>query len=190
MQLVVCETEEQLRRAQELRYEVFCLEKGWIDAASCDGGVETDEFDADAVHFLVYHDNGELLGTSRLLRGECQELPAARYIDLATLGLDSSAVVEVSRMATKRTTRSQNLLVFLALTQAMWEWSMDHGMQAWLSVSDIPVHALMRRVGMPILAEGPHVDYLGSMCVPACVEMARTGDVLSKRGFAAQNVNP
>lgn len=190
MQLVVCETEDQLRQAQQLRYEVFCLEKGWIDSSMCDGDVETDELDADAVHFLVLHDDGSLLGTSRLLLGSCQPLPAARYIDLTALDLDPATVVEVSRMATKKATRSQSLLVFLALTQAMWEWSMDHGMRAWLSVSDIPVHALMKRVGMPILAEGPHVDYLGSMCVPACVEMEHTGDVLAKRGFRAQEVNP
>lgn len=190
MQLVVCETDEQLRQAMQLRYEVFCLEKGWIDAATCDGEIETDEHDADAVHFLVLHDDGQLLGTSRLLLGRCQELPAQHYIDLDSLGLDPARVVEVSRMCTTRTSRSQSLLVFLAVTQVMWEWSMANGMQAWTSVADLPVFALMKRVGMPIIAEGPKVEYLGSMCVPACVEMAHTGDVLSNRGFRAQEVNP
>lgn len=190
MRLVVCETNEQLRQAQRLRYDVFCLEKGWIDAATCQGGIETDDYDDDAVHFLVFHDDGTLLGTSRLLQGSCQELPAARYIDLEALGLDPARVVEVSRMATKRSSRSESLLVFLAVTQVMWEWSMANNMQAWTSVADIPVFSLMKRVGMPIIAEGPRVDYLGSMCVPACVEMPRTGDVLAKRGFKAEQVNP
>ena len=31
MRPIVCETPEQIRMAQALRYEVYCLEKGWIE---------------------------------------------------------------------------------------------------------------------------------------------------------------
>lgn len=190
MQLVVCETDEQLRQAMQLRYEVFCLEKGWIDAATCDGEIETDEYDADAVHFLAFHDDGRLLGTCRLLQGSCQELPAARYLDLEALGLDSALVVEVSRMATKRSSRTAGLLVMLGLTQVMLEWGVPRGIKAWVSVADAPLFTVMKRVGMPIIAEGSPVEYLGSTCIPACVDAPHTIDVLAKRGFRAEDVNP
>lgn len=190
MQLVVCETDEQLRQAMRLRYEVYCLEKAWIDPATCQGELETDEYDRDAKHFLAFHDDGQLLGTCRLLQGSCQELPAARFLDLEELGLDTALVVEVSRMATTRSSRTAGLLVMLGLTQVMLEWGVPRGIKAWVSVADAPLYAVMKRIGMPIIAEAPQVDYLGSMCVPACVDAPRTIDVLARKGFRAQDVNP
>jgi len=189
VKLIVCESPEQIRAAQRLRYEVFCVEKGWIEESECTAGVEADEFDESAVHFLVMDNDGEtLLGTSRLILGGCQRLPAAEFIDLEALGLDVSTVVEVSRMASRKVSRSQSLSVFLAMTQVMWEWSMAHGKKAWVSVADVPVFALMKRVGMPIIAEGERVGYLGSLCVPSCVDMLGTGSVLASRGFSAEHV--
>lgn len=191
MKLVVCETAEQILMAQRLRYEVYCLEKGWIDPAQCPDGIESDEYDDEAAHFLIMHDDGErLLGTSRLLRGECQDLPATHYLDLDALGIDPAKVVEVSRMATIKSSRSQSLAVFLAITQVMFEWCTAHGVTSWVSIADVSVFALMKRVGMPIIVEGPRIDFLGSTCVPSCVDVLHTGDVLEKRGFRAQDVNP
>jgi N-acyl-L-homoserine lactone synthetase len=188
VKLVVCETPDQIQDAQRLRYEVFCLEKGWVDAAAFEDGLETDELDDGAVHFLVLADDDTPLGTSRLLLGASQRLPALGYLDIRPLGIDASTVVEVSRLAARRDSRAHGLAVFLAMTQVMWEWSMAHDMNAWVSVADVSVFALMKRVGMPILAKGHRTDYLGSTCIPSCVDMHGTGEVLSKRGFDAREV--
>ena len=100
MRPIVCETPEQIRMAQALRYAVFCVEKEWIERSSCDSGLEVDEYDELAVHFLVLdEDTDAALGTRRLLLGSCQTLPAAEFLDLEALGLQPAQACEVSRLA-------------------------------------------------------------------------------------------
>ena len=184
MRPVVCETPEQVRMAQALRYEVFCLEKDWIEPASCDNGLETDEYDEKAVHFLVLDDDSDTaLGTCRLLLGSCQTLPAASFLDLAGLGIEPIHSCEVSRLASLRSSRANNLGVFLGLMQAMSWWGAGTDFTSLLSVADLPLHKLMTRIGMPFTAVGDPVIYLGSECIPAVIDVAGTGELLARIGI-------
>lgn len=177
LRFLICQEPEEVQMAQALRYSVYCEEKGWVDAERCPGGLEVDEYDQLALHFLALE--GEVpVGTSRLLIGGRQHLPAADYLDLGLLGLEVSQLVEVSRLATRRTERSSDLRVFLGLTRLMWEWSMDHSMVAWLAIADIPLFRLLERLGMPVVGRAPYVEYLGSTCVPVAFDMERTGRAL------------
>jgi N-acyl-L-homoserine lactone synthetase len=181
MRPIVCETPEQIQMAQALRYEVFCLEKEWIDPSSCENGLEIDEYDEFAVHFLVLdEETGEALGTCRLLLGAYQTLPAAGFLDLAALGLLPAQACEVSRLASVRAARSHSLEVFLGLMQAMATWGAGSDIRVLLSVADVPLHRLMTRIGMPFLAEGEPVEYLGSECIPSVIDVARTGELLAR----------
>jgi len=174
LRFLICEKPEHVRMAQALRYAVYCQEKGWVDPERCESGLEVDEHDELALHFLAV-EGAHPVGTSRLLLGDCQHLPAADYLDLEALGLEDKHLVEVSRLATRRTERSSDLRVFLGLTRLMWEWSMDHSKVAWLAIADIPLFRLLERLGMPVIASAPQVEYLGSTCVPVAFDMVRTG---------------
>lgn len=64
-------TDEQLRLAMELRYQVYCLETGFEDVNQHPGGMERDEFDSRAVHSLLIHRaSGIVAGTVRLVLPE------------------------------------------------------------------------------------------------------------------------
>ncbi|MEK7323579.1 MAG: PEP-CTERM/exosortase system-associated acyltransferase [Pseudomonadota bacterium] len=64
-------TDEQLRLAMELRYQVYCLETGFEDINQHPGGMERDEFDSRAVHSLLIHRaSGMIAGTVRLVLPE------------------------------------------------------------------------------------------------------------------------
>ncbi len=181
MRPIVCETPEQVRMAQALRYDVFCLEKEWIDPASCDNGVEIDEYDELAVHFLVLEDDSDAaLGTCRLLLGSHLTLPAAGFLDLASLGLQPAQACEVSRLASVRSARSHSLEVFLGLMEAMATWGAGSDIKVLLSVADVPLHRLMSRIGMPFLAVGDPVEYLGSECIPSAIDVAGTGELMAR----------
>src|SRR5882724_13667013 len=54
---------------QRLRYEVYCLEQRFVDAARCTDGRESDEFDLHAIHFAAATDRGEVVATLRLVLG-------------------------------------------------------------------------------------------------------------------------
>jgi N-acyl-L-homoserine lactone synthetase len=180
LKFITCSTPEQIRAAQRLRYEVFCVEKGWIDAAKCPGHVESDELDEGAVHFLALED-GVPVGTIRLLLGKKCDLPAAAYLPVEELGVEPWQMVETSRLATRRKKRSQDLRVFLGLTTLMWEWAMEHDMKVWLVIADVPLHHMLTRLGMPEIARGDEIEYLGSKCVPAAFELVGTGFSLRRR---------
>jgi N-acyl-L-homoserine lactone synthetase len=160
--------------AQSLRYSVYCEEKGWIDPGRCANGIEVDEHDDLALHFLALEDDTPV-GTCRLLLGNRQHLPAADYLDLESLGLDVKLVAEVSRLAAHRTKRSSDLRIFLGLTRLMWEWGTENSMVAWLAIADIPLFRLLERLKMPVIATAEHVDYLGSTCVPVAFDLEGTG---------------
>jgi N-acyl-L-homoserine lactone synthetase len=165
--------------AQELRYDVYCLEKSWVEELSCVDGVESDQSDPLATHFLAI-DDGVAVGTVRLLLGWRQELPGAQFFDLGALGLLPAELCEVSRLATRREGRSQDLKIFLGLTKLMWEWGTEHsGAKAWLAIADMPVYHMLTRLGLPVLAEAEPVEFMGSLCVPIAFDGPGTGPVLN-----------
>ncbi len=180
MQFLICHKPEEIRMAQRLRYEIFCAEKGWIDGASCPEGFDSDEHDEDALHIIALKD-GVAVGTTRVLLGSKHVLPAMQFIDIAEMGLQAYEVVEISRLATLKGSRSQDLKVFLGMTHLAWEWCMAHDIKAWMAISDLPLHRLFERIRMPILKVATHVDFLGSMCVPAIFDVPATGARLAPR---------
>ncbi len=184
MEFMVCTEPDHIRMAQALRFSVYCEEKSWIDPKRCENGLEQDEYDSLAVHFLALND-GEPVGTSRLLLGARQRLPAEKFIDLDALGLDPALVVEVSRLATHRTGRSSDLRVFLGLTRLMYRWSMDRSMLAWLAIADIPLFRLLQRMKMPTLSVAPQVEYMGSTCIPVAFDLPGTGTSLDRSNTLA-----
>ncbi len=177
MRFIVCDEPAQIREAQRLRFEVFCLEKSWVDSEACEDGIEADPSDPFAVHFLAL-DGDVPVGTSRCLLGWRQELPTAALLDLAPLGLEPTEIAEVSRLATKRDGRSRDLQIFLGLTTLMWEWGMQNSVKVWLAIADVPLYYMLTRLGLPVVAEGEPIEYLGSRCVPVAFDMPGTGPVL------------
>ena len=61
-------TDDQLREALRIRYQVYCLETGYEDVKLHANGLEQDEFDVRAVHSLLIHrPSGLVAGTVRLV---------------------------------------------------------------------------------------------------------------------------
>jgi N-acyl amino acid synthase of PEP-CTERM/exosortase system len=56
-----------LQRAFELRYQVYCLECGYLDAAAYADGREVDVYDDDSSHFFAHNLRQELVGYVRLV---------------------------------------------------------------------------------------------------------------------------
>lgn len=106
-------TPEQRRDVFKLRYQVYCLERGFEPPAQFSDRIETDDFDDRAVHFMTRHrPTQNVLGVTRLVldapRGdlplpvETHDLPVAREI-LARLRKSGKVkLAEVSRLAVTR----------------------------------------------------------------------------------------
>lgn len=107
-------TTPRLREAAlRLRYQVYCIERGFEDAAAFPDGMESDEYDRDSVHGLLLHRvTGDVAGTVRLVLprpdGGCRlpihsvcRGPAAELLNQ----LPSRRIAEISRFAVSRVAR-------------------------------------------------------------------------------------
>src|SRR6185503_15676909 len=63
------DTPDLIARAQEIRYQVYCIkQQGYEDAAQHPDGREKDEFDTRSIHSLLVHrPSGVAMGTVRLV---------------------------------------------------------------------------------------------------------------------------
>ena len=65
LSVIVADTPELVHAACRLRYQVYCVERGFEPGSN---GIETDEFDAYARHVLLIHrQSGEIIGTVRVV---------------------------------------------------------------------------------------------------------------------------
>jgi len=99
----MAKTDEDLRAAQALRYEVFVRELGGSGAlVDHEAGLERDQFDPYFDHMLVSDDtSGEVVGVYRLLRGDQAERLGRFYsedeYDLAPLRASGRKLLELGR---------------------------------------------------------------------------------------------
>lgn len=97
-----------LAEIYRLRYEVYCLECHFLDAAEYQDGRETDEFDDCSAHFAAYTHEPQMVGTVRLVQPkDGQGYPFESHctvFDDFTLPPREMAG-EVSRLVVKKTYR-------------------------------------------------------------------------------------
>lgn len=103
------------RDAFRLRYQVYCLDRGFEDAETCPNGMERDDYDDAALHCLLRDRHGKRpLGTVRLVRASTtsrgiEGLPLADYAHVESLdvlrSLPRKSTAEVSRFAIARRAR-------------------------------------------------------------------------------------
>src|SRR4029450_2602254 len=68
-----------LHALQRLRYDVYCLEQRFVDAARCTDGRESDESAPPAIHFAAATETGEVVATLRLVLDSPLGFPLERY---------------------------------------------------------------------------------------------------------------
>lgn len=73
-EVILADTEESKNIHYSLRYQIFCLEKGFEDASKCKDEMEKDIYDDKAIHFLV-KGNNRWIGTFRLVIDQFGNLP-------------------------------------------------------------------------------------------------------------------
>ena len=97
----------QLRELFALRYQVYCVERGFLSQENYPNGEESDSYDAAAVHFAAVDQNGKVLGSVRLVR----HMPGigfpfenyCRDTSLGACGLPVEDAMEISRLVVSKT---------------------------------------------------------------------------------------
>jgi N-acyl amino acid synthase of PEP-CTERM/exosortase system len=93
--VIIADEPELVEAACRLRYQVYCLERGFEPGSN---GIETDEFDRNARHVLLVHrQTGETIGTARVI-------PSSGTHGVSGLPMNRVCAPELLRHLPSRTT--------------------------------------------------------------------------------------
>jgi len=95
-----------LEQSYRLRYQVYCVERGFLRAEDYPDQLERDAFDRHSIHLGAVDGHGKLAATARLVKPNEAGLPLFRYCTLfpseSTLNELADTIVEVSRVSISR----------------------------------------------------------------------------------------
>lgn len=175
------------REAYALRYDVYCLERGFLDPAAYPDGLETDEYDPQSILFGARDRHDEIIGTIRLVLDTPLPLPVfAKCVitDQAAVDALRGKGAEISRLAIARhyrrrrhdgaygmnvgpgtapgtERRSNRPEIVLGLIQAMYMCSLAENITYWFAAMERPLIRMLARLGFIFRRIGPETDYYG-----------------------------
>lgn len=187
-----------MRKASELRFQVYCLEQGFLDAIDYPDGLESDEHDPVALHFASCGPDSEVAGYVRLVAANSSGLFPFQAHGLtlyADAGLPPSHLsVEISRLMVRATYRRQpdrSPEILCGLFRQMYACSVQQGVRYWYAAMERSlVRVLQRMLGIELQQIGPVTDYYGPVA-PYMIDLQDAAVRMSlRRLHRAQGLQP
>ena len=162
-------TPEELEEAYRLRFRVYCLEKGYLDADDYLNGQESDEYDAASVHIGCFKD-GEMVGYARVITPSDKPFPIEKHFQLEDKVPGAPFErCEVSRLIISNGHRGSQLRVLKALVrQIVFEAECRRLFYAY-AVVEKPLLDTLRRLGLPFVQIGAITWYMNTENYPSIV---------------------
>jgi N-acyl amino acid synthase of PEP-CTERM/exosortase system len=169
-----------VRIAQAIRYQVYCLERKFENESDHGDRLESDAFDGNAVHALIFHrPTSEAIGTVRLIPFiDIDVLQPIRQL-LRENGLRArdhvplETTAEISRFAISNQFRRRRSddgpadsecrsnLPCLGLIQELVRQSVARGLTHWAAVMEPKLLRMLAVMGIHFTPVGPLVDHHG-----------------------------
>jgi N-acyl-L-homoserine lactone synthetase len=165
--VVVADTSDLIEEVFRLRYQVYCIEKGYEPGRD---GMERDEYDDRARHVLLVHrPSGQFIGTVRVipsfLTGGVNGLPMIAACGRGVLqGLPTWTTGEISRFAVSKRRRLScraGSTIRLGLMQGTLRLSRELGLTHWCAIMEPALLRLLQMNGIYFSPRGPVVEYHG-----------------------------
>jgi N-acyl-L-homoserine lactone synthetase len=158
-----------------LRYQVYCVERGFLNAGDYPEQLERDEFDRFSLHIGVMDGGRDLIATSRLVKVSMAGLPLFRHCGIFPhedeLYREENRIAEISRLCMSRDLRDGRAggsRIALSLYRATYQASKRFGLTHWLVAMEPSLHRLLSALGVPFRAIGPVTDYFGPVAPYVC----------------------
>lgn len=182
---------QDLKKLYQLRYDVYCLQKGFLDPNNYPDQFETDAFDKHSLHFGAFDDLGNALGTLRLVKNSSQGFPMLDHCDINVPDHILEKAGEISRLAVSSIIRKRksdgeygmeiegggldgNPLIrpnnnrrqhrpdiVVGLYKSLYQESKKQGITHWLAAMEPGLLKLLKRFYFNFESIGPEVDYYG-----------------------------
>jgi len=167
-----------------LRYEVYCLEKGFLSREDYPDGLEKDQYDPRSVHFLVVdpddHDHHDILGMLRLIRDSELGFPIERHFTLTRPIKNRIRTVELSRLIVAKKARRLSLHILMGLSKEVYHWAQEHNVEDFYAVLEDPLLRFLIRIGLPFSKVGEEAWYMGAVTIPAYLSIPEVENILQR----------
>jgi N-acyl amino acid synthase of PEP-CTERM/exosortase system len=172
-----------------LRFETYCRECGFLPESDCPDGLESDQHDANSVHFCAVDSNNDLAGYLRLVPGKGPEerfpfqehcsnlfggvaLPNPRYaVEISRLmvrrkyrrrrGDNLAGVMVISDGAPTMERRNDSPQILLSMFREMYAYSVANDIHFWYAAMEYSLARVLLRLGFAFHPVGPETDYFG-----------------------------
>jgi N-acyl amino acid synthase of PEP-CTERM/exosortase system len=180
-----------LAEIQRLRYEVYCLERGYLDPQDFPDELESDFYDKFSLHCAVVEAEKQLSGTLRLVPDTPKGFPLESHaggLDEAFHRIPRDRAAEISRLVVARHGRRLGQigdlrypLILFPLFREMNLQSARLGLEYWLAAMEPTLHRLLRRLlGFTFVQIGEPMEYYGRV-VPYMACIADIADTLRRQ---------
>jgi N-acyl amino acid synthase of PEP-CTERM/exosortase system len=192
----------------ELRFQVYCLECGFLDKNDYPQGLETDEHDDASAHFGAYDLENELAGYVRLVspdaigtfpfQNHCVSLldgvqlpPAGHSAEISRLMVREDLRRVRGEAATERAggasaamrrlteMRQPSPQILLSLYREMYAYSLQHGIRYWYAAMERALARTLNRMNFSFRQIGPATDYYGPVA-PYVADLRELEDQLDQ----------
>jgi N-acyl-L-homoserine lactone synthetase len=172
-EVVFADTESARSIHYRMRYQVYCLERGYEDPEAYPQGEEYDEWDGNAAHFMVRHrPTGEWLATLRVVMPQGGRLPVIDHCQLprpVSSGAPLERAAEISRLciwpAGRRMVAAVPSLsseLLTALLGAALDFSREHGLRYWYFLISPGLARIVRRLCFSLTPAGEPCELRGT----------------------------
>lgn len=173
-----------LTDSYRLRYQVYCVEREFLNPDNYPDRLEVDEFDRYAWHFGTMDSTGRLVATARLVLPSILGLPLFRRCSIfpneVDLYVPHQRIAEISRLSMSRAALNTGVLAGLSgssvqgmrpkaarnsvsynLYRGVYQESKRAGLTHWAVATEASLQRALGGYGLPFRAIGPAIDYFG-----------------------------
>ena len=179
--------------SHQLRYQVYCVERHFLNPNDYPDRREYDEFDRHSLHLGVLSPDGALLATARLVKVNMIGLPLFRHCTIYPRELElfqeTTRVAEISRLCVSRSLRKRHIgaaSVAINLYRAIYQASKRNGFTHWLVATEPSLQRLLASLKVPFREIGPRTDYYGPVA-PYLVDLSKWDQTILSRTLPALN---
>ncbi|WP_048438016.1 GNAT family N-acyltransferase [Caenimonas sp. SL110] len=154
---------------QRLRYQVYCVERNFLDASRYPEGRESDEFDDSSIHYCAVDTSGCITAAVRLVLHGNHGFPLLRYCSLYPQELDAIRraplrSAEVSRLVMSRNRGDHSgTKVALQLYRELFRTARLLGVTQLIAASERSLVRLLNRDHINSRQIGPESQFSGSV---------------------------
>jgi len=178
--------------SHQLRYQVYCVERRFLNPDDYPDRRERDEFDRHSLHLGVLSPDGSaLLASARLVKVNMIGLPLFRHCSIYPrehdLFQDSTRVAEISRLCVSRSLRKRHIgaaSVAISLYRAIYQASKRNGFTHWLVATEPSLQRLLSSLKVPFREIGPRTDYYGPVA-PYVIDLSKWDQTILSRSLPA-----